>query len=100
MWEIAYMLLMAVLVAAAIVAGGLLWKTYVERSGTGSRIFKPKVERRLEIVDQAMVDGRRKLVMIRRDDKEHLIMTGGPVDVVIETGIDSPRRTRSESDEA
>jgi len=26
-------------------------------------------------------------VLIRRDGVEHLIMTGGPVDVVIETGI-------------
>jgi formyltetrahydrofolate deformylase len=30
-----------------------------------------------------LVDGRRRLVLIRRDDVEHLIMTGGPVDVVI-----------------
>ena len=28
-------------------------------------------------------------VLIRRDDVEHLLMTGGPVDVVIETGIPS-----------
>ena len=33
------------------------------------------------------MDARRRLVLIRRDDVEHLIMTGGPVDVVIETGI-------------
>ncbi len=49
--------------------------------------FGGKTERRLEVVAQANVDGRRRLVMIRRDDVEHLIMTGGPVDVVIETGI-------------
>jgi hypothetical protein len=42
-------------------------------------------------MEQASVDGRRKLVLIRRDDVEHLIMTGGPVDVVIETGIAAPR---------
>ena len=29
-------------------------------------------------------------MLIRRDDVEHLIMTGGPVDVVIETGIAPP----------
>jgi hypothetical protein len=34
----------------------------------------------------------RRLVLIRRDDVEHLIMTGGPVDVVIETGIAAPLR--------
>jgi hypothetical protein len=41
----------------------------------------------LDVVEHANVDGRRKLLLIRRDDVEHLIMTGGPVDVVIETGI-------------
>ena len=45
------------------------------------------------MVEQATVDSRRRLVLIRRDDVEHLIMTGGPVDVVIETGI--KRRARS-----
>ena len=43
------------------------------------------------VLEQASVDSKRKLVLIRRDDVEHLIMTGGPVDVVIETGIASRR---------
>jgi hypothetical protein len=30
-------------------------------------------------------------VLVRRDNVEHLIMTGGPVDVVIETGIDAAK---------
>ena len=38
------------------------------------------------------MDRTRRLVLIRRDDVEHLIMTGGPVDVVIETGIAAPLR--------
>jgi hypothetical protein len=42
-------------------------------------------------MEQASVDRMRRLVLIRRDDVEHLIMTGGPVDVVIETGIAAPR---------
>jgi hypothetical protein len=33
------------------------------------------------------VDGRRKLVLIRRDNVEHLVMIGGPSDVVIEPNI-------------
>ena len=44
-------------------------------------------EPRLSVTEQANVDGRRKLLLIRRDDVEHLIMTGGPVDMVIETNI-------------
>ena len=31
-------------------------------------------------------------LLIRRDDVEHLLMTGGPVDVVVETGIPSARK--------
>jgi hypothetical protein len=33
------------------------------------------------------VDGRRKLVLVRRDNVEHLLMIGGPSDVVIEPNI-------------
>ena len=44
-------------------------------------------EPRLLILDAAAVDPKRRLVLIRRDDVEHLIMIGGPTDIVIETGI-------------
>jgi hypothetical protein len=53
-------------------------------------LFKPRPEPRLGVVEQASVDSRRRLLLIRRDDVEHLIMTGGPVDVVIENGIKAP----------
>jgi hypothetical protein len=42
---------------------------------------------RLAVVDAAAIDGRRKLVIIRRDNAEHLLMIGGPTDVVVETNI-------------
>jgi len=42
---------------------------------------------RLAVLDTAAVDARRKLVIIRRDNVEHLIMIGGPTDVVVETNI-------------
>ncbi len=54
-------------------------------------LLPARPEPRLGVMEQASVDSRRKLVLIRRDDVEHLIMTGGPVDVVIETGIAAPR---------
>src|SRR5262249_43766098 len=44
-------------------------------------------QRRLAVVDAAMVDGRRRLVLIRRDNIEHLLIIGGPTDVVIEQNI-------------
>jgi flagellar protein FliO/FliZ len=42
---------------------------------------------RLAVIDAAAVDGRRRLVLIRRDNVEHLLMIGGPSDVVIEPNI-------------
>lgn len=42
---------------------------------------------RLAVIDAAPVDNRRKLVLIRRDNIEHLIMIGGPSDIVIEPNI-------------
>lgn len=42
---------------------------------------------RLQIVDAAAVDDRRRIVLVRRDDVEHLVMIGGGNDFVIERGI-------------
>ena len=43
--------------------------------------------RRVQVVEQVQLDAKRQLLVIRRDNVEHLIMTGGPQDLVIETGI-------------
>ena len=42
---------------------------------------------RLAVIDAASVDGRRRLVLIRRDNVEHLMMIGGPNDLIIEPNI-------------
>lgn len=44
--------------------------------------------RRLMVVDTLALDPKRQLLIIRRDNVEHLILTGGAQDVVIETGIE------------
>ena len=46
--------------------------------------------KRVSIVDTATVDGKRQVIIIRRDNVEHLIMTGGPQDIIIESGIAAP----------
>lgn len=51
--------------------------------GAGARGRQP----RLAVIDAATVDGRRRLVLIRRDNIEHLLMIGGPTDVVVEHNI-------------
>jgi flagellar protein FliO/FliZ len=39
------------------------------------------------VIDSASVDGRRRLIIVRRDNVEHLLMIGGPSDVVVEQNI-------------
>jgi flagellar protein FliO/FliZ len=81
------------LVIVAIIA--TLWGFRAYTTGDTSMslawLLPQRPEPRLGVMEQASVDSRRKLLLIRRDDVEHLIMTGGPVDVVIETGIIPPR---------
>ena len=95
MWDILSWLFFLLFIAALLVVGGLLVRGYLTTGsptgGLAGAFFGPKPEKRLDVVDQANVDGRRRLILIRRDDVEHLIMTGGPVDVVIETNISAQR---------
>lgn len=49
--------------------------------------------RRLAVVDTLALDPKRQLLLVRRDNVEHLILTGGAQDLVVEAGIpvaDSP----------
>ncbi|MGI9387765.1 MAG: hypothetical protein ACR2OX_10075 [Methyloligellaceae bacterium] len=76
-----------VFVLALIGVGAWVLRTFMLRNGSQSmRFFAPK-EKRLGVVEATSVDNRRKLILVRRDETEHLIMTGGPVDVLIETNI-------------
>ncbi len=54
---------------------------------------------RIKVVASTSVDPRRRLLLIRRDDVEHLVMVGGANDVVIETGIDAPSTTEDMSEQ-
>jgi flagellar biogenesis protein FliO len=82
----------AFLFAFALIAlAAWAFKTFVLTGRSGASFLKGR-DRRLGIVETASVDARRKLILIRRDKVEHLIMTGGPVDVLIETGIQGHRQ--------
>jgi flagellar protein FliO/FliZ len=88
------------LVAAAIAlvaASTLIF--FVFRAVFGRRIRLPRNGRtrpvRLAIIDAFDLDRQRQLVIVRRDNVEHLLMIGGPNDLVIESQI-----IRSESRES
>ena len=76
-----------IFVLALIGLGAWVLRNVLHRGGVPGMPFFPQKEKRLGVVEATSVDNRRKLVLVRRDEMEHLIMTGGPVDVVIETNI-------------
>lgn len=47
-------------------------------------------DKRLSVIEIAPLDAKRRLVLIRRDGVEHMLLTGGPNDLVIETGVPAP----------
>ena len=83
-------LLVKLVIAFAVVLGLIAASTWALRRVGGSRlgVTTPRGRQpRLAVIDAAAVDTRRRLVLIRRDNVEHLIMIGGPTDVVVEQNI-------------
>jgi hypothetical protein len=79
-------------VAAAVVLLGLLCLAlvlWIVRGRPSSPFIRGGRNRtpRLAVLDAAAIDTRRRLVLVRRDDVEHLVMIGGPTDIVIESRI-------------
>jgi len=76
-----------IIVAVALLAlVGVFWLLRARASSTFIRGGKNR-QPRLAVLDATAVDTRRRLVLIRRDDVEHLVMIGGPTDIVIESRI-------------
>ncbi len=50
--------------------------------------FNGKRQNRLGITQAIALEGKRRIVLVRRDDVEHLIMIGGENDLVIEKNIE------------
>jgi hypothetical protein len=71
--------LTAFVVALAMVGVG----GYLMRRFSNPRGRQP----RLAVINAASIDGCRRLVLVRRDNVEHLLLIGGPTDVVIEPNI-------------
>jgi len=73
--------------AVLVLIGAVAWG--VRRYATNRLGTNPNRGRmpRLAVIDAAAVDGRRRLVLVRRDNVEHLLMIGGPSDIVVEPNI-------------
>jgi hypothetical protein len=60
----------------------------VRRIGRSGVRNQRGTQSRLAVVDATAVDRRRHLILVRRDNVEHLIMIGGPFDIPIEPNIE------------
>ncbi len=58
--------------------------------GQGERVSRGRQGLRLAVVDTVAVDQERRLVLVRRDSTEHLLLIGGNSDIVVETQIPAP----------
>lgn len=63
--------------------GGLAW--VLRRYGTGR--ISASSKGRLGVVEVATVDAKRRLVLVRRDAVEHLILISPTTETIVETGI-------------
>lgn len=66
--------------------GGLAW--VLRRYGTG-RITTAGGKGRLGVVEVSIVDAKRRLVLIKRDDVEHLILLSPTTETIVETDINT-----------
>jgi flagellar protein FliO/FliZ len=78
----ALILVVAMIFAAAWVA---------KRLGLGGGIARNRGKRRLAIEEVLSLDGKRRLVLIKRDGVEHLLLIGLNDDLVVEAGIVPPQ---------
>ena len=79
LWTAAALILLVIVLVIIRLIRSLTFGTFV----AGGRNRKT----RLAVMDATAVDSHRRLVLVRRDDIEHLLLIGGPTDVVVERDI-------------
>lgn len=65
-------------------------------SGSTTRAGKWRNGQRIGVIDSMPVDGTRRLVLVRRDGTEHLLLLGTHGDLVIESNIPIPPRDEAD----
>lgn len=85
-----YIRFIAALAFVLALIGGLTW--VLRRTGWGGKVVTGR-RGRLSIVEVAPVDAKRRMVLIRRDGIEHLVMLSPTRETVIESGIAPPKES-------
>lgn len=78
----------AALVFVLVLMGGLA--LLMKKFGQGHPLTDPR-KRRLKIIEVLPLDPRRRALLLRRDNREHLVILGPNGETLIESGIESPQ---------
>lgn len=79
-----YLRAIAALAVVIALMFALLW--LLRRHGFGQGTARPGQARRLSVVETLPLDSRHRLILVRRDGTEHLLLVGGATDLVVEHG--------------
>lgn len=83
---------------------GLIFGTAALLRKLGGRLLTARGPRgaapRLSVQEVLQLDPRRKLLLVRQDDQEHLLLLGGAHDIVVHSGRPVPRFTLPPEDQA
>ena len=89
-----YLRFLAALVVVVGLIAGAAWAA--RRFGLAPRVTGDGAGR-LAVVAVQAIDTRRKLVLVRRDDREHLMVISPTTETVIEAGIVQDSRDRTDA---
>ena len=77
----------AVVLLAIVLVLHFRFRIFRRRKGRGRKSGMLSQNSRIEILESKVIDGDRKLLLVRCDQVEHLIVVGGPADVVVENDV-------------
>lgn len=81
-----YLKFLAALIFVLSLMGGLAYALKYFGFGGTARML-PADKRRLKIVEILPLDARHRAILLRRDNKDHLVILGSSGDTVVETDI-------------
>ena len=78
-----YLRFLIALIFVVAMIGALAWA--MRRFGWANRFVAPAGKKRLSVLEVLPIDGKRRLVLLRRDATEHLVLLGIGGDLLIES---------------
>ena len=80
-WDVTIRALLSLVLVLGLIAGvGFLARRF---GVAGGLALKRGSRRRLGVVEQLQVDSRRRLMLVKKDDTEYLVLIGGSSDLVL-----------------